>query len=119
MPSSPLRLFVGRRASGDLQQAMQEQMKKQMASTPDPKVQQAMQQHGRLDEHAAGMATMIVLVLIFMGVVFLFVHRSRRCAGRIDDRTPARVPLAPTHLTILRAVYHTRDVQLLRLAHCV
>jgi hypothetical protein len=63
--------FVGRRGSGEFQQAMQEQMKKQMASTPDPKAQQMMQAMVEWMSTPQGAATMIILVLIFMGIVFI------------------------------------------------
>ena len=63
--------FVGRRSSGDLQKAMQEQMRKQMASTPDPKVQEAMQRMTQWMSTPQGAATMIVLVLFVMGIVFV------------------------------------------------
>lgn len=63
--------FVARKSNGDLQQAMQAQMRKQMASTPDPKVQEAMQRMLDWVSTPQGAATMIVLVLIFMGVVFV------------------------------------------------
>lgn len=63
--------FVARRSSGDLQQAMQEQMRKQMANTPDPKMQEAMQRMIEWVSTPQGAATMIVLVLIFMGAIFI------------------------------------------------
>jgi hypothetical protein len=63
--------FVGRRSSGELQKAMQEQMKKQMASTPDPKMQETMQHMVDWMSTPQGAATMIILVLIFMGIVFV------------------------------------------------
>jgi hypothetical protein len=63
--------FVGRRSSGELQQAMQEQMKKQLANASDPKAQEAMQRMINWMSTPQGAATMIILVLIFMGVVFV------------------------------------------------
>jgi len=63
--------FVGRRGSGEFQQAMQDQMKKQMASAPDPKTQEMMQRMVDWMSTAQGAATMIILALIFMGVIFL------------------------------------------------
>ncbi len=63
--------FVARRDSGDLQKAMQEQMQKQMASAPDPKVHEAMQRMLDWVSTPQGAATMMIFVLIFMGVVFL------------------------------------------------
>lgn len=63
--------FVGRRGSGEFQQAMQEQLKKQMASTPDPKAQELMQHMVDWMSTPQGAATMILLVLIFMGIIFV------------------------------------------------
>ena len=63
--------FVARRGSGELQQAMQEQMRKQIAGAPDPQVQQAMQRMMEWMNTPQGAATMILVVLIFMGVVFV------------------------------------------------
>jgi len=50
---------------------MEQQMQKQMASNPDPKVQEMMQH--LLDWMATpqGAATMIVLFLLIMGVMFV------------------------------------------------
>ena len=63
--------FVARRGSGELQQQMQEQMRKQMAGTQDPQVQQAMQRMVEWMSTPQGAATMIVVVLIVMGIVFV------------------------------------------------
>jgi hypothetical protein len=63
--------FVGRRGSGEFQQAMQEQMKKQMGNTPDPKVQEMMQRMVGWMSTPQGAATMILLVLLIMGMVFV------------------------------------------------
>jgi hypothetical protein len=73
--------FVVGRTSGDLRQQMEEQMKKQVAGSPDPKVQQAMQQIVDWISTPQGMATMIVLVLIFMGVVFLLITAAGGALG--------------------------------------
>ena len=73
--------FVVGRTSGDMRQLMEEQMKKQLAGSPDPKMQQAMQQIVNWISTPQGMATMIVLVLIFMGVVFLFITAAGGALG--------------------------------------
>jgi hypothetical protein len=73
--------FVVARSSGDMRQMMEEQMKKQAASSPDPKVQQAMQQIIGWISTPQGMATMLVLILIFMGVIFLFITAAGGALG--------------------------------------
>lgn len=73
--------FVVGRTSGDMRQIMEEQMKKQLAGSPDPKMQQAVQQIVNWISTPQGMATMIVLVLVFMGVVFLFVTAAGGALG--------------------------------------
>ena len=73
--------FVMGRTSGDMRQMMQEQMKKQLGNAPDPKMQQAVQQMLDWISTPQGMATMIVLVLIFMGVIFLFVSAAGGALG--------------------------------------
>lgn len=73
--------FVAGRTSGDMRQVMEEQMKKQMGSTPDPKMQQAMQRMMDWISTPQGMATMIVLVLIFMGVIFVLVTAAGGALG--------------------------------------
>jgi len=73
--------FVAQRSGGDIRQAMEEQMRKQVANAPDPKVQQAMQQLMAWISTPQGMATMMVAVLIFMGVVFLFVTAAGGALG--------------------------------------
>jgi hypothetical protein len=73
--------FVIRRTSGDLRQQMEEQMKKQVAASSDPKMQQGMQQIVDWISTPQGMATMIVLVLVFMGVVFLLITAAGGALG--------------------------------------
>lgn len=63
--------FLGLRASGGFRQAMEEQMQKQMASNPDPKVQEMMQRMFGWMNTPQGVATMIVLFLLIMAVVFV------------------------------------------------
>ena len=73
--------FIMLRKSGDFQKAMQEQMQKQMASTPDPKVQETM--HHMLDWMSTpqGAAAMMVFVLIFMAVVFVLFSAAGGALG--------------------------------------
>jgi hypothetical protein len=73
--------FVIGRTSGNMRELMEEQMKKQVAASPDPKVQQAMQQIVDWISTPQGMATMIVLILIFMGVVFLLITAAGGALG--------------------------------------
>ncbi len=73
--------YVGRRGSGEFQRKMQEQMKKQMAGTPDPKMQEAMQRMVDWMSTPQGAATMIILVLIFMGIVFVLLTAAGGALG--------------------------------------
>jgi hypothetical protein len=63
--------FVTLRTSGNFRKAMQEQMQKQMSSTPDPKVQAAMQRMLDWMNTPQGAAAMIVLFLLMMAVIFI------------------------------------------------
>jgi len=63
--------FVTFRSMGDFRKAMEDQMQKQLASNPDPKVQAMMEQMFNWMSSPQGAATLIVLVLLFMGVVFV------------------------------------------------
>ncbi len=63
--------FVTLRSTGDLRKAMEDQMQRQMASNPDPKVQAMMQQMFDWMSSPQGAATLIVLVLLVMSVVFV------------------------------------------------
>lgn len=63
--------FLTFRARGDFRQAMEEQMQRQMSSNSDPKVQEMMQ---RLVEWIAtpqGVATLIVISLLVLAVMFV------------------------------------------------
>jgi hypothetical protein len=73
--------FVVGHTSGDMRRVMEEQMRKQMGSAPDPKMQQMMQQMIEWISTPQGMATMIVFVLIFMGVIFLFISAAGGALG--------------------------------------
>jgi len=63
--------FVTFRSNSDFRRAMQEQMEKQMASNPDPKVQEMVQHMLAWMATPQGAATLVVLVLIVMAVVFV------------------------------------------------
>lgn len=63
--------FMAQRSNGTFRQAMEEQMKKQMANTPDPKAQEIMQRMIDWMATPQGAATTMILVLVFMGVIFL------------------------------------------------
>jgi hypothetical protein len=63
--------FVTLRSSGDFRKAMEDQMQKQMASNSDPKVQAMMQQMFDWMSSPQGAATLIVVALLFMGIVFV------------------------------------------------
>ena len=73
--------FVVGRTSTDMRQVMEEQMKKQAASSPDPKVQEVVQHMIEWMSTPQGMATMIVLVLLFMGVVFVIITAAGGALG--------------------------------------
>jgi len=63
--------FITLRSSGNLRHAMEEQMEKQMAGNPDPKMQEMVQHMLDWMSTPQGAATMIVIVLLVMAVVFL------------------------------------------------
>jgi len=63
--------FVTFRSNSDFRRAMQEQMEKQLASNPDPKVQEMVRQMIEWMATPQGAATLVVLVLIVMAVVFV------------------------------------------------
>jgi len=63
--------FVTLRSTGNFRKVMQEQMQRQMASNPDPKVQAMMEQMLDWISSPQGAATLIVLVLLMMAVMFL------------------------------------------------
>jgi len=64
-------LFVFRSSRADIRRTLQEAMNKQIASNPDPKVQEMMQHLIEWLSTPQGVATMIVLVLIVMFVMFI------------------------------------------------
>ena len=63
--------FVALRSTGEFRKALDEQMQKQMASNPDPKVQEMVQRMMDWMTTPQGAATLIVLVLLFMAVMFV------------------------------------------------
>jgi hypothetical protein len=63
--------FVTLRSTGEFRRTMEEQMQKQMSSNPDPKVQAMVQQMLDWISSPQGAATLIVLALLVMGVVFI------------------------------------------------
>lgn len=63
--------FLTFRSRGDFRHAMEQQMQKQMASNPDPKVQEMMQRMVGWMTTPQGAATIIVLFLLIMGVIFV------------------------------------------------
>jgi len=63
--------FVTFRSNSDFRRAMQEQMEKQMASNPDPKVKEMVQSMLAWMATPQGAATLVVLVLIMMAVMFV------------------------------------------------
>jgi hypothetical protein len=63
--------FLTLRSRGDFRHAMEQQMQKQMASNPDPKVQEMMQRMFDWMTTPQGAATMIVFFLLIMGLVFV------------------------------------------------
>jgi hypothetical protein len=63
--------FVAFRSSSDFRRAMQEQMEKQMASSPDPKAQEIMRQMFDWINTPQGMATLMVLILVVLAIMFV------------------------------------------------
>jgi hypothetical protein len=73
--------FVAFRSSGDFRRTMQEQMNKQMSSNPDPKVREMMQHMLEWIGTPQGAATMMVLVLMVLAVVFLLFSAAGGALG--------------------------------------
>jgi hypothetical protein len=63
--------LVTLRTSGGFRHAMEEQMQRQMSSTPDPKVQEMMQHMLDWMNTPQGAATMIVFFLLIMAAAFV------------------------------------------------
>jgi uncharacterized membrane protein len=73
--------FVLFRSSVDFRRAMQEQMQKQMASNPDPKAQEILQHFMDWMSSPQGAATMVVLILLVLGVVFVVITAAGGALG--------------------------------------
>ena len=73
--------FVVFRSSADLRRAIQEQMEKQMANNPDPKAQAIVQRFMDWMSSPQGAATLVVLVLIVLGVVFVVITAAGGALG--------------------------------------
>jgi len=65
------RSFLVLLSSGEFRRLMQEQTEKQMASNPDPKVQEIMRQMFDWINTAQGLATFMVMILLVMAVMFV------------------------------------------------
>ena len=63
--------FLTFRARGDFRQAMEEQMQRQMSSNNDPKVQEMMQRMVEWIATPQGVATLIVISLLVLAVMFV------------------------------------------------
>jgi hypothetical protein len=73
--------FVALRAKGDFRQVMQAQMQKQMASNSDPKVQEMMQHMLDWVNTPQGAATLMVMVLVVLAIVFLVISAAGGALG--------------------------------------
>ena len=65
------RSFLVLLSSGEFRRLMQEQTEKQMASNPDPKVQEIMRQMFDWINTPQGLATFMVMILLVMAVMFV------------------------------------------------
>ena len=63
--------FVAFRSSSDFRRAMQEQMEKQMANSPDPRAQEIMRHMFDWINTPQGMATLMVLILVVLAIMFV------------------------------------------------
>ena len=63
--------FVLYRSGSDFRRSMQDQMEKQMASSPDPKAQEIMRQMFDWINTPQGMATLMVLILLVLAIMFV------------------------------------------------
>jgi len=63
--------FMALRSSGNFSKAMQEQMQKQMATTPDPKVQEMMRQMIEWMNTSQGAVVIMALFLAILAAVFV------------------------------------------------
>lgn len=69
------------RSNPDFRRAMQEQMDKQMANNPDPKVQAMVQHFMDWMSTPQGAATFVVLILLVLGVVFIVITAAGGALG--------------------------------------
>lgn len=73
--------FVLFRSNADFRRAMQEQMEKQMANNPDPKAQAIVQHFMDWMSSPQGAATLVVLILVVLGVVFVVITAAGGALG--------------------------------------
>lgn len=73
--------FVLFRSNTDFRRAMQEQMEKQMANNPDPKAQAIVQHFMDWMSSPQGAATLVVLILVVLGVVFVVITAAGGALG--------------------------------------
>ncbi len=69
------------RSNSDFRRALQEQMEKQMANNPDPKAQAMVQHFMDWMSTPQGAATLVVLVLVVLGVVFIVISAAGGALG--------------------------------------
>ena len=82
--------FLALRSGTTFRQAMEDQMQKQMASNPDPKVHAMMEQFLDWMSSPQGAATMIVAGLLVMGVVFVIFTAAGGALGASMSRDGRR-----------------------------
>src|SRR5262249_24944787 len=82
--------FVAMRSDNTFRRAMEDQMQRQMASNPDPKVQAMMEKMLDWFSSPQGAATMIVLSLLLMGVVFVIFTAAGGALGASMSRAGRR-----------------------------
>ena len=63
--------FFALRTNGNFRHAMEEQMQKQMASNPDPKVQEMVQRLLDWMSTPQGAVTLVAIMLVIMAIVFV------------------------------------------------
>lgn len=73
--------FVVFRSNADFRRAMQEQMQKQMANNPDPKAQAIVQHFMDWMSTPQGAATLVVLMLIVLAIVFVAITAAGGALG--------------------------------------
>jgi hypothetical protein len=73
--------FLLFRSSADFRRALQEQMEKQMTSNPDPKAQAMAHQFMDWMSTPQGAATLVVLMLFVLGVLFIVITAAGGAMG--------------------------------------